>query len=161
MTLFLLCLLGLAPASPGGTALPPVDTVTASGLREAIRADSGHVVLVNVWATWCKWCKDEMPGLLALRRRHEAEGLRLILVSADDEGSGADVAPTLGALGVDFRSYIIRDTSDDAFINAMDKRWSGALPASFIFDGSGKMAVMIIGERTPEELEAKLAPYLK
>lgn len=161
MALLLLCFLGLTSPAGGGNRAHPVDTVTAARLREAVRADSGNVVLVNVWATWCKWCKEEMPGLLDLRKRLAPAGFRLILVSADDEGSAADLGPALDALGVDFPTYMIRDTSDDAFITAMNPKWSGALPASFIYDRSGAMVEMVIGERTAEELSVKVGKYLK
>jgi thiol-disulfide isomerase/thioredoxin len=96
-------------------------------------------VLVNVWATWCDPCREEMPELLRFYRAHRALGLRLVLVSADDEDQRAEVGRVLAAAGAgaELRSFI-KHGDDDAFVNGLDPRWSGALPATFLYDGRGK-----------------------
>ena len=52
------------------------DSVSLAGLR-------GKVVLLNVWATWCHPCRDEIPELEALHRRHAKDGLVIVGVSVD------------------------------------------------------------------------------
>lgn len=43
----------------------------------------GDVVLLNVWASWCEPCKEELPELAKLQRERNQEGLRVIGVSID------------------------------------------------------------------------------
>lgn len=47
----------------------------------------GRPVLLNVWATWCDPCREEMPGLQRLYDAYKARGLRVVAVSVDDRGS--------------------------------------------------------------------------
>src|SRR5271167_2467545 len=90
-----------------------VTSVNVAGLHDMIQKDSGNVVLVNVWATWCKWCKEEMPGILELKKKFEGKGFRVILVSADDiDILESEVKPTLTKLGVHFPSFIINEPTD-------------------------------------------------
>ena len=50
----------------------------------------GQVVLVNVWATWCGPCREEIPSLQALYRDYAPRGFKVLAVSIDE---GADAAP--------------------------------------------------------------------
>ena len=94
-------------------------------------------MLVNVWATWCEPCREEMPELLRFYRDNRARGLRLVLVSADDEEQRAEVERVLAAEGFDGPAFI-KHGDDMTFIDGLDRRWSGELPSTFVFDGSGK-----------------------
>lgn len=56
------------------------DSVSLAGQR-------GKVVLLNVWATWCHPCRDEIPELQAIHNRYSGRGLELIGVSVDAQGN--------------------------------------------------------------------------
>ena len=43
----------------------------------------GHVVLLNLWASWCAPCIDELPSLLALQ--HQLPGVTVVAISIDDD----------------------------------------------------------------------------
>jgi len=161
--LALLFLASGEPARSQGTMAvdATVRPVTVAELQEIIRRDSGKVVLVNVWATWCKWCKEEMPGILELQRTLGPKGLAVILVSADDiDALENEVVPAARSMGIAFPSYIIRDSTEEAFIVGMSPAWNGALPTTFLYDRSGARVEMLIGERTPKELQRRVLPYL-
>jgi thiol-disulfide isomerase/thioredoxin len=136
------------PRSSGGT-LPIVEKVGLATLKRILAGDSGNVVLLNAWATWCKPCADEMPGLLKTWRSYRGKPLRLILLSTDDlDELETKVRPALKKFGVDFPTYIMSDSSEDAFISGLNDEWSGALPATFFYDRKGELADMKVGERS-------------
>ena len=142
--------------------LPPVDTIDHSRLLKIVREDSGNVHLVNVWATWCDPCRKEIPTLLNLRKQFRNQGFTLIFVSADDlEITGSKVRPMLKNFGVDFLTYIMHDTTDEAFIAGMSPDWKGALPTSFLYDKQGKFVDMIVGERTYQQFSKAIVKLLK
>ena len=45
----------------------------------------GKVVLVNMWATWCGYCRTEMPLLVKLQNEHRDAGLEIVGLNIDDE----------------------------------------------------------------------------
>ncbi|MGO9243350.1 MAG: redoxin domain-containing protein [Verrucomicrobiia bacterium] len=115
-----------------------VTAVTSADVQRLIREPGARAVLVNMWATWCGPCREEFPGLVRVAQKYNGHGLKTILVSADDTGDVAAVKKFLAEEGVDFPAYI-KAEKDQAFIDGVDKQWTGALPATFIFDGNGKL----------------------
>jgi len=66
----------------------------------------------------------------------------------------------LGDQGVDFPT-LLKDQDDDTFINALGGDWSGALPATFVFDGTGKLVDAWEHKETYATLESKIRPFLR
>ena len=69
-----------------GQPLPAYRTVNLAGDSVSIAQEKGRVVLLNLWATWCHPCRDEIPVLQALHERYASQGLRVIGVSVDANG---------------------------------------------------------------------------
>jgi thiol-disulfide isomerase/thioredoxin len=128
-----------APAA-GQAALhaPPLVPVSAPAILDRVRRPGARATLVNVWATWCGPCREEFPGLLKVARARAGDGLRLMLVSADFEDQEGAVRDFLAARAVTDTTYL--KTGDDmTFVNTLSPKWSGALPATFIYDGGGRL----------------------
>jgi len=149
----------LAAALLAATA-PTPQPATPEEILQAVRDAKAKVVVVNVWATWCIPCREEFPDLLALRRAYADRGVRVLFVSGDFAADAAAAAEFLGEQGVDFPTY--RKTGDDMrFIAALDPNWSGALPATFIYDGQGRRRHALLGKATYAQVEAKVLDVLK
>jgi thiol-disulfide isomerase/thioredoxin len=158
-----LALTAAASGMPEGGATPrsaaPIDPVTASDVLAEVRAERGSVVLVNVWATWCVPCREEFPDLLRLQRELAGRGLRLLLVSADLASQRPQVEEFLRGAGVGFRTFL-KAQPDEKFIDGLDASWSGALPATILFDRSGRKAGFWEGGSTYSEILARVKPLL-
>lgn len=135
-----------APAGPADASAPGAGDAAATGpelravstdalLRE-VRGSGARATLLNVWATWCQPCRAEFPELLRVERDYRDRGLRLVLVSTDFD----PVAPRafLAERGVDFASFYKED-DDQRFIDGLSPQWSGALPATFVYDAGGRL----------------------
>ncbi len=159
-----LATMALGTVSPQTSLSAPTPTPTPAELPQilsAVRAPGARAVLVNVWATWCDPCRQEMPELIRFYRDHREDGLRLVLVSADDEENGGEVARVLAAAGLPAEALSFVKRGDDMkFINGLDRRWSGALPASFLFDGRGHKRHTWRGPVTYHTLELGTAGLL-
>ena len=131
---------------------------SADVIREVERS-RGSVVLVNVWATWCTPCREELPDLLRLQRELADRGFRLILVSADVTSQRPAAAALLASQGVGFPTFA-KAQGDQDFIDGLDIRWSGALPASLLFDRDGRKVAFWEGKASYEKLLGEVKPLL-
>jgi len=136
-----------------------VSPVTSADVQRLIHEPGAKAVLVNMWATWCGPCREEFPGLVRVAEKYNGQGLKTILVSADDTNDMAAVKKFLAEEGVDFPAYI-KVEKDQAFIDGLDKQWTGALPATFIFDGNGKLHDFWEGSVTFNVFEQKVVEVL-
>jgi peroxiredoxin len=66
-----------------GTPLPDYRATTLTGRSVALGGRGGPLTLVNVWATWCTSCREEMQDLAAIHRDYASRGLRVVAVSVD------------------------------------------------------------------------------
>jgi thiol-disulfide isomerase/thioredoxin len=147
--------LGAAPVRK----LPEVVTADVKTVLSAVRRPGARAVLVNVWATWCDPCVAELPDILKFYKESRNQGLRLVLVSADPSSAKKQVAEFLAARGVDFRSYL--KTGDDMlFIDGIDPKWDGTLPASVLYDGNGQKQRLWSGPVTYDTLKKETQSYL-
>jgi thiol-disulfide isomerase/thioredoxin len=120
--------------------------VKDGGVARLVESHKGKVVLVNFWATWCSPCREELPHLIQLERDLEKEGFQLIIISADEPEQEQEASRFLDSIGAKKPRYIKQTEDNDAFINAIDSTWSGALPALFLYDRSGKRVGSFFGE---------------
>jgi thiol-disulfide isomerase/thioredoxin len=160
----------------GGTALPaqenakPVaqpDPPSHDGLREirgselraTLRASNRKATLLNAWASWCGSCKHELPMLVDLSRALESEGVGVMLVSVDTPEARPAAVALLETLSPKPESFIVRG-SLDPFMDAVNPRWKGALPATALFDGDGKLLWFWPGPVLEHEITTILGQYL-
>ena len=102
-----------------------------------------------------------MPQLVKLNDKLKAKGMKLVMVSADEpesEGLAKKFLSEVNAVGVP--SYVKRAKDDDKFIDAIDPKWQGALPALFIYDRAGKKVRTFIGETSMADVEAAIQKLL-
>lgn len=136
-------LLAAAPAANG----PVLTAADAASVKKAIAAPGAKAVLVNIWASWCGPCREEFPDVLKLRKDLQSQGLRVILVSADFDDARKDAVEFLKAMGVDFPSFI-RVGKDEEFMNGLAKEWTGVLPATLVYDGTGMLRDLREGKQS-------------
>ena len=131
----------------------PLTPLNEAGLDRVIRSEKSKVVVVNVWATWCVPCREEMPLLINLTTRLSSKGVALVLISANDPDEEQAARRFLDSLQVKRKSYIRKTTEDQKFIDSIDLKWSGALPATFVYDRSGKRVQSFFGELSMGQVE--------
>lgn len=138
----------------------PLTSVDEAGFQKLIAAHKGKVLLVDFWATYCTPCRAEIPELVKLEARLRSKGFQLITVSADEPEQQAQAEKFITQLGAPAPAYIRKAKDDDAFINSIDPKWSGALPALFLYDRNGRKVKSFIGETPTKEIEAAATKLL-
>jgi peroxiredoxin len=84
--LALLCCSPEAPNPRAGQAAPDFTLQALDGQRYRLEDLRGKVVFVNLWATWCPPCREEMPSMVRFYERFRARGVEILAVSEDTDG---------------------------------------------------------------------------
>ncbi len=132
--------LGLRSESPVRVGHPAPDFTfpDLTGKKVSLTDFRGKVVFVNVWATWCPPCREEMPSMQKLYERFKNEEFKILAVSIDSNGREA-VAPFMEKLNLTF----------PALLDPESKMWGlyglTGVPESFIMDREGLVVKKIVG----------------
>jgi cytochrome c biogenesis protein CcmG/thiol:disulfide interchange protein DsbE len=127
------------PAPAYGAPALDGDTVTLASLR-------GAPVLLNVWATWCHPCQEEMPDLQALQDEFESRGLRVVGVSIDQQRAGDEIRHFLEEHAIDF--LILHDAT-----STVSHRFRTAgVPETFLIDADGVLRGRWIGQASADDM---------
>lgn len=149
-----LLVLGLPAALAAAPAEVPVGgtlgEATLYGLTLDYRKLSdfrGKPLVINVWASWCGPCRDEMGSLDRLARRHNGRQFHVIGISTDDYAEKAQ-AFVVGT-GVSFDNYLDRNLLLEGMLGA------SRLPLTVLVDARGKVLKKVYGARQWDSPENK------
>ncbi len=96
------------------------------------------VVFVNVWATWCTSCKEELPTVQKLYEKFRGDDFEVLAVSIDALGRKA-VEPFMKEFGLTFPALLDTTGSIQLLYGTT------GVPESFIIDKRGRVAYIEIG----------------
>lgn len=105
----------------------------------------GSVVLVNLWATWCPPCKEEMPTLQTFYDKYKEDGF--VLIAIDQEETREVVEPFVTEFGMTFPVWLDIDWLAQRQFNTSN------LPSSYVIDRDGRVRLMWIGGISKKNLE--------
>ena len=125
---------GLGEFTPLEAPRPAPDVGFTTRAGEPVRLSSfrHHLVLVNLWATWCGPCVREMPSLDRLQAKL-GSGLTILPIS-EDRGGAATVDPFLAKHGIKELAAYLDPSGDVAHAFGVQ-----GLPTSFLIDGDGRI----------------------
>jgi thiol-disulfide isomerase/thioredoxin len=138
-----------------------VDSIDSNGFSKLIQNRNGKVLFLNIWATWCLPCIEEFPDIIKLSKSFENQNLEVVGISVDypDEVQ-SKIIPFLKKHEVPFKVFVANFAKDEELINMLDKKWNGAIPATFIIDTEGKQQFSFIGKGKYEMFRNKIESLL-
>jgi cytochrome c biogenesis protein CcmG, thiol:disulfide interchange protein DsbE len=123
------------------------------GKADALDRYRGQIVVLNLWATWCPPCREEMPALERLYREYRSKGLVVLGV---DQGEGARVAASYArAHGVTYPILLDEDQEYGRAYAAV------GLPTTIIVGRDGHIVKGIDGEMTLAQMREAVTPVLR
>ena len=138
---------------------PAVSKLTFEQMTTYVAQQKGKVLLVNFWATWCDPCVEELPDLIKLYQAHHAEGLDMVGFSVDfPDQTNKVVKPFVKKNKIPYPIYVANPDDQDILINYFSKEWSGTVPATFLYDPSGKLIKIRLTKMSYAEMEEFIKP---
>src|SRR5260221_8696963 len=165
---------GAAPSphrSPGFLVLDGVDTtdhspeirvVDLDGLKKLLLRDPKDTrpLLVNFWATWCDGCREEFPDLVKIDNDYRAKGLNFLSVTLDEVADKAKAVDFLKQMKATMPVVLLNVNDPEPAIHAVDEKWDGAMPATYLYDKDGKVVFKYFGAIKPAELRTAIDKQL-
>jgi len=100
----------------------------------------GKVVFLNLWATWCEPCKEEMPAMERLWQRYKGQGLVVVALSMDSGGAKV-VKPYIEQAKYTYPVGL------DPKMETASLYGARSVPSTFIIDRSGAIRAIALGPR--------------
>jgi thiol-disulfide isomerase/thioredoxin len=131
--------------------------VNGAELQALLKRDGTRPLLVNYWATWCDPCRDEFPDLVKIDQDYRRQGLDFIAISLDDIADLKTTVPKfLNELKATMPVYLLNVPDPEPIINAVDRQWGGAMPATFLYNNQGEVVYKHFGRIKTDELRAAI-----
>jgi len=125
-----------------------------------LRYDDDTTYVVNFWATWCKPCVAELPYFDKLAQEFEGKKLKVLLVSLDfADQVDSRLKPFIASRNVKSEVVVLDDPKANYWIPKIDENWSGAIPATYIYQG--KKSQFVEGSFEQESLIETVKPFIK
>lgn len=134
---------------------------------EKIIAESKTPLIVNMWATWCKPCIEELPYFLEEVNKYNAskgtaDSIQLLLVSFDFESSFPEgISKFAAKRNINAPIVWLNETNADYFCPKIDAKWSGAIPATLFINNKSGYRNFVEEQISHDQLKEEIKAILK
>lgn len=171
---FCFCILALCVFSVGFSQVDPkpLQVFTQDGIsiksydyetfKSMLSKPTDTTYVVNFWATWCAPCIAELPNFERLGQTYKGSKLKVVLVSLDSKKQvEKSLIPFVKKKKLQSKVLLLSDPDMNAWIPKVDEAWSGALPATVIYNTSKKHRKFYEQSFSYEQLESEVKPLIR
>lgn len=139
---------------------PIVTKVDYNQLKPYLEKNDGKTYVINFWATWCGPCVKELPYFEDITKNYQDKNVEVLLVSLDfPKDVDNKLIPFLSKKNIQSKVVLLDDANENFWINAIDSTWSGAIPATIIYNKSQRK--FYEQSFTKDQLITELETFLK
>lgn len=147
-------------AAPGWA--QQVEVVKFPALQKRLSQPNDTTYVVNFWATWCGPCIKELPYFEQANAAYAGQKVKVLLVSLDYASQlEKKVKPFVLKRGLKSEVLLLNETDPNAWLDKVDKQWSGALPFTLLLNNKRQKRATFEREFTQPELTAELTKFLR
>ena len=132
---------------------PNLTLTDTQGISRSLVEYRGQVVLVNLWATWCPPCKEEMPALQSFYDKHRDQGF--VVIAINDGDPTPDVLQFVKEYRLTFPVWL-----DPTYIATEQAFKTLNLPSSFVIDRNGTIRLQWVGGISRKMLDQYVSPLI-
>jgi hypothetical protein len=140
----------------------PAITLSGKTLDEAtwnLAEHKGHVVVVNVWASWCAPCRGEAAALEKVHSQVSAKGVEFVGVVSGSKDSVDNARAFVDRFDISYPSMF---DSDNSLILAFGRKLPpSAIPTTLVLDGQGRVAARALGPVNESRLLGIVEPVIR
>lgn len=137
-----------------------IEIVDFKNLKPILEKKDSKVYVVNFWATWCAPCIKELPYFETINKEYKDKNVEVILVSLDfPDQYEKRLLPYVVKNKLQSKVILLDDADANSWIPKIDKEWSGAIPATLIFNNTQRG--FYEKSFTLEELKTEVNKFLK
>lgn len=123
------------------------EVLDGDGYLARVAERRGKPLMVTFWATWCEPCRDEYPMVNELVKLYKPKGLAVFGMDLDDDAEVSLALKFMARTHPVFLNYRKKPGKEEEFINRVNPKWPGTLPATFFYSPDGQLVGQIIGEQ--------------
>jgi thiol-disulfide isomerase/thioredoxin len=140
----------------------PVDleAIDADAVRKLAANDTEKLLLVNLWATWCGPCVEELPELGVINHMYKSRPFRFVTISVDEASAKDEALAALKKARASNTNYLFTSTDKDKLAEALDPKWPGPLPYTVLIAPGGKVLYRHAGALEAVDLKKAVVDYL-
>jgi thiol-disulfide isomerase/thioredoxin len=112
-----------------------IEIIKFSDLEQLIKKDKG-IYVINFWASWCGPCVAEMTTFETLSNDFRLNNVNVVFISLDFKRDLENVKKFVEEKGISSPVYLLDEPDYDSWIDKVNPKWSGSIPATLI--GQGK-----------------------
>jgi thiol-disulfide isomerase/thioredoxin len=127
--------------------------VKLAELKRVMETPGEEIRVINFWATWCAPCIKEMPLFEKLNRERKDVVVTLVSMDLDLDPNPAKVHKFVERKKIASRVLILDESNPNAYIDEIEKQWSGALPATIVINSKTGKRKFVERELHEGELE--------
>ena len=139
-----------------------VEYKTFAEVDSFFETSNDTLYVVNFWATWCKPCIEELPSFEKINAEYKNQKVKVILISLDAQirwESG--LIPFLQANNYSSSVWAIYKDRPEDWIDRIDKRWQGTIPATIMFNKARGISFIHETEITYVQLDQKIKVFIQ
>ncbi|MBN2476484.1 MAG: redoxin domain-containing protein [Pirellulales bacterium] len=137
-----------------------LDVIDQAGVKKSAANETKNLRLINVWATWCIPCVEELAELVTIHRMYRNRRFEMITISLDGAKNRERALEFLTKQHVSAKNYVFGSASYDELAESLDPKWPGPVPYTLLIAPGGKIIYRKHDAFDPLEVKKAIVEHL-